>query len=122
MATILIIEDMVELRQMLCSYISQLHYDVCEASNGLEGIKLAQTIKPDLILLDLMMPVASGDLALGFIRSTKGLEKTPVIVISAHPNAVRIAEQLEANALLQKPFHLDDLRVLLQELIPVALS
>ncbi len=121
MATILIIEDTAELRQMLCAFISQLHYDVCEAANGLEGIKVAQAIKPDLILLDLMMPVASGDLALGFIRSTKGLEKTPVIVISAHPNAARIAEQLTANACLTKPFRLNELSALLQELIPVAL-
>ncbi len=121
MATILIIEDAEELRQMLCSYISQLHYDVYEAGDGLEGIKMAQAIKPDLILLDLMMPVASGDLALGFIRSTKGLEKTPVIVISAHPNANRIAEQLNANAYLKKPFRLDQLRELLEEHIPIAL-
>ncbi len=121
MATILIIEDAEELRQMLCTYVSQLHYDVYEASDGLEGIKMAQAVKPDLILLDLMMPVASGDLALGFIRSTKGLEKTPVIVISAHPNASRIAEQLEANAYLKKPFRLDQLRALLEEHIPIAL-
>src|SRR5512135_1065523 len=116
MAIILIIEDTAELREMLCSYLGQLHYDVYEAANGLEGIKMAQAVKPDLILLDLMMPVASGDLALGFIRCTQGLEKIPVIIISAHPNAARIAEQLEANAYLRKPFRLDQLKVLLQEL------
>jgi DNA-binding response OmpR family regulator len=106
---------------MLCSYISQLHYDVYEAGNGLEGIKLAQALKPDLIILDLMMPVASGDLTLGFVRSTRGLEKTPVIVVSAHPNADRIAEQLHANACLKKPFRLRELAALLQELAPVPL-
>src|SRR5512141_3140182 len=121
MATILIIEDAAELRQMLCSFITQLHYDVYEAANGLEGIKLAQAVKPDLILLDLMMPVASGDLALGFIRSTPGLNKTPVIVVSAHPNADRIAVQLDANACLKKPFRLDQLKNLLEEYAPVAL-
>ncbi len=121
MAIILIIEDSVELRQMLCAFISQLQYEVYEAGDGLEGIKMAQAVKPDLILLDLMMPVASGDLALGFIRSTKDLEKTPVIVISAHPNAERIAEQLAANACLKKPFRLHELAALLQELVPVAL-
>ncbi len=122
MATILVIEDAEELRQMLCTYISQLQYEVYEAGDGLEGIKVAQAIKPDLILLDLMMPVASGDLALGFIRCTKGLERTPVIVVSAHPNAERIAEQLEADAYLKKPFRLHQLRELLQQLIPVALK
>ncbi len=121
MATILIIEDSFELRQMICAFVSQLQYEVYEANDGLEGIKMAQAVRPDLILLDLMMPVASGDLALGFIRSTKGLEKIPVIVISAHPNADRIAQQLEANACLKKPFRLNELADLLRELVPVAL-
>ncbi|MBX3066727.1 MAG: response regulator [Anaerolineae bacterium] len=117
MPTVLIIEDADENRQMLRTYLSKLGYQVVEAANGLEGIKAAKLHVPSAILLDLMMPVAQGDLALGFIRSTSELRHIPIIVTSAHPNAERIAEQLGANACLMKPFQLTDLRDLLESMI-----
>ncbi len=117
MPTVLIIEDADENRQMLRTYLGKLGYDVVEAANGLEGIKAAKAHIPSIILLDLMMPVAQGDLTLGFMRSTPELRNIPVIVTSAHPNAERIAQQLGANACLMKPFQLSDLRDLLQQMI-----
>jgi CheY-like chemotaxis protein len=118
MATILVIEDAEEMRDMLRNFLSRMNYEVFEANDGLEGIKMAQSLRPDLIVLDLMMPVAAGDLALGFIRSTETLRKTPVIVTSAHPNARNIATQLGANACLGKPFHMNELKDLITELVP----
>lgn len=117
MPTVLIIEDADENRQMLRTYLSKLGYQVLEAANGLEGIKAAKLHIPSAILLDLMMPVAQGDLTLGFIRSTSELRHIPIIVTSAHPNAERIAAQLGANACLMKPFQLSDLRDLLESMI-----
>jgi two-component system, cell cycle response regulator DivK len=119
LATILIIEDAEEMRELLRDMLGRLNYEVVEANDGLEGIKIAQSVRPDLIVLDLMMPVASGDFTLGFLRSTELLKKIPVIVTSAHPNAHNIAAQLGATACLGKPFHLNKLRDLITELVPV---
>ncbi len=119
MPTVLIIEDAEEMRDLLGNYMQRLGYEVIEANDGLEGIKLAQSLRPDLIVLDLMMPVATGDFTLGFLRSTEALKKIPVIVTSAHPNARNIAAQLGANACLGKPFHMDELRELITQLAPV---
>lgn len=119
MATILIIEDAQELREMLADFVGRMGYEVVQAKNGLDGIKLAQLHKPALIILDLMMPMASGDLALGFIRSTEGLKKIPVLVASAHPKAREIAEQLGAEACLEKPFGFPELQEKIAQLLPV---
>jgi CheY-like chemotaxis protein len=111
MTKVLIVEDTDEMRTLLKSYLERmLKLEVIEAVNGLEGIKLARLEQPDVIILDLMMPVAGGDLALGFLRSTPPLNNIPVIVSSAHPNAQRIAQQLGAAACLKKPYDLFTLR------------
>ncbi len=119
MAVILVIEDAEEMRELLRNFLRRMNYQVAEANDGLEGIKMAQALRPDLIVLDLMMPIASGDLTLGFIRSTESLKKIPVIVTSAHPNARNIAAQLGANACLDKPFHMNELRELVEQFAPI---
>lgn len=119
MPTVLIIEDAEEMRDLLRNYMRRLGYEAVEANDGLEGIKLAQSLRPDLIVLDLMMPVAAGDFTLGFLRSTEALKKIPVIVTSAYPNACNIAAQLGANACLGKPFLLDELGEWITQLAPV---
>jgi diguanylate cyclase len=119
MPTILIIEDTDDMRTMLGTFLRRSGFEILEAVNGLDGIKMAKTYVPSLVLLDLMMPVAQGDLALGFIRSTAELRHIPVIVTSAHPNAMRIAEQLGANDCIIKPFSLGELREKIDALIGV---
>lgn len=104
MSTALVIEDAPEMRDLLEGVLTRMGFDVVVATNGLDGIKLAQALQPALIILDLMMPLAAGDFALGFFRSTVGLRDIPVIVTSAHPNAQKISEQLGAQICLEKPF------------------
>jgi len=121
MTKILIIEDTEEMRFLLKNYLERmLKYEVVEAPNGLDGIKVARAEKPDVIILDLMMPVATGDLALGFIRSTPTLSTIPVIVSSAHPNAQRIATQLGADSCLKKPYDLFALKEAIEKVLKEA--
>lgn len=109
MPVVLIIEDEEQMRTLLKIQLKRMGFDSIEAGNGLEGIKMAQAKKPNLILCDLMMPVAEGDFVLGFIRSTPDLKNTPIIVTSAHPRAQVIAQQLGANYCLPKPFSMTEL-------------
>jgi DNA-binding response OmpR family regulator len=119
MPTILIIEDTQELRAMLSILVNRMGYEAAEAADGLEGIKMAQAIKPTLIILDLMMPLAAGDLTLGFLRSTEALKHIPVIVASAHPKAKEISAKLGADVCLEKPFNFDELKGWIQKLGPI---
>lgn len=116
MPVVLIIEDEEPMRVLLKIQLKRLGFDSIEATNGLEGIKMAQSKKPDLILCDLMMPVAEGDFTLGYIRSTPDLRNIPVIVMSAHPRAHIIAEQLHANYCLPKPFSMGELEAAIDQL------
>ena len=103
MTSVLIVEDDVELQAMLEMMLSRQGYEVHTAPNGVEALYCASSRQPDLIVLDLMMPMASGDTVLGFIRSTDTLKQTPVLVVSAHPRGAELAAQLDADDFLAKP-------------------
>lgn len=118
MRRILIVEDDADVRHLLELYLKPLNVDVIQAQDGLEALYQAQYYQPDLIILDLMMPIASGDLVLGFIRSTEKLKKIPVLVVSAHANIAALAEQYEADGYLQKPFSPQELRYAIRQFLP----
>lgn len=120
MATILIVEDDEELQDLLELMLRRHGYEVQRSPNGVDALYQASQHKPDLILLDLMMPLASGDAVLGFIRSTKELERTPVIVVSAHPKGAELAQQLEADAFLAKPVDASTLTSYVDSLLAAA--
>lgn len=108
MALILVVEDQMELRQMFAMMLQHLGHEVIEAADGSAGLNQLR-LKPDLVILDLSMPVASGDIVLGYIKSTPDLAHTRVVVVSAHPNAEAIARQLGADGFLGKPVSLDQI-------------
>lgn len=110
MAKILVVEDTPDTRQMMVDLLENLGHIAIEARDGVEGVILALSERPDLILLDLMMPTASGDSALSFMRGTPNLSDIPIIVVSAHPDVEQIATQLGANGWLAKPVRYDELR------------
>ncbi|PJF35468.1 MAG: response regulator [Candidatus Thermofonsia Clade 1 bacterium] len=120
MAKILVVEDIPDTRQMMVDLLENLGHTALEAQDGLDGVRVALSDRPDLILLDLMMPTASGDSALSFMRGTPELANIPIIVVSAHPDIELIATQLGANAWLSKPVIYDDLRRLINEILSQA--
>lgn len=102
MANVLIVEDQEDLLTLFKIMLEQLGHHVEVARHGVEGLHQLKN-RPDLVILDLSMPLAAGDVVLGFIRSTPELAATKVLIISAHPNAERLAEELGADACLMKP-------------------
>lgn len=75
--------------------------------NSTNLIKQIQIAKPDLILLDLWMPLLSGDQVLKAIRNTQDIKDLPVIVLSASVDGDDIAADAGANDFVAKPFDLD---------------
>ncbi len=79
---ILIIEDDRFLRQLISKKIGQEGYDVVEAVDGEEGIKKVETEKPDLILLDLILPGVDGFEVLSRVKKNLNTKHIPVIILS----------------------------------------
>jgi len=79
---ILIIEDDKFLRKIITQKLAKEGYDIFEAIGGEEGIKSAKEKKPDLILLDLILPEIDGFEVLARLKKDPELSKTPVIVLS----------------------------------------
>jgi len=83
MATILLIEDEKDLREALASFIQQAGYTVHTAANGEEGIRLAGEKTPDLLLVDIRMPVMSGYQMVKKLRAESAWgAKVPIIYLT----------------------------------------
>jgi CheY-like chemotaxis protein len=106
---ILIVEDNADLRAVLVDALSDVDYEIGEASNGMEALKLAESWLPDAILLDLMMPGMDGAEFLRARRDRPFLAMVPVMVLTAHPFHHRLLDGLGATVVVRKPYNLDEL-------------
>ena len=82
MKTILIVEDNPIISKIYQARFLKENFRVEVAENGLAAIKLLATLRPDLILLDLLMPIMHGVDVLRFVRSSPVLKSTPVVILS----------------------------------------
>jgi len=110
MARVLVIEDAEDVRQLIVDVLTMMDHTPIEARDGLAGVQAALSDRPDLIVMDLMMPAASGESALQFIRGTPQIADLPVLVVSAHSDIRQIASQGGADAWLSKPVEIQKLR------------
>ncbi len=108
---ILVIDDDELLLRLLEASLAGQGFAVRTAANGEEGLELAATIKPDLIVLDIQMPDISGFTVISRLRSSPNLLFTPVIFCSSRSDAKSRLHgfSLGADDYLTKPFHLDEL-------------
>ena len=114
--TILICEDDDNLRQLIRVVLGP-GYHIVEAGDGDEALVLAGEHRPDLIILDLMMPRMSGLDVLQQLRANAATDGMHILVMSAWPDAVEAARAAGADAFLQKPFEPDALTALREEAI-----
>lgn len=120
-ASILICDDEPALRELMRLSLAP-DYEFAEAADGDEAIALAGRVRPDLVLLDVMMPGTGGLAVLEHMRRDPELRTTPVIVVSAFaaPADRRAALDAGATRFVKKPFDPDALRSLVEELLPPA--
>jgi CheY-like chemotaxis protein len=114
MLTILVIDDNVHLQIAFKKVLTFAGYRAEVAADGEEGLRLARTIRPDVILLDMMLPKLSGLEVLLALKRDRATERIPVIALSGLPssNDARLRRD-GAVSYLQKS-NLEDLDVLLQ--------
>jgi len=101
---ILLVEDSPVIQQMYKSKLLLEDFDVVTANNGMEAVKVLSKEKPDLILLDLMMPVMDGYKVLQVLKTDPKLSKIPALVFSAkgQPEEVERALSLGASGYFVK--------------------
>jgi len=81
---ILIVEDQEDNRTILRDVLSTVGYDLIEAFNGEDGVRLAQTERPDLILMDIQLPKMDGYEATQQIKSIAELKTVPIIAVTSY--------------------------------------
>ena len=109
--TVLIVDDVIANREMLADLLRGLGFAIEEAANGKEALAQAETMPPDLILMDIMMPVMNGLEATRQIRAKPNMATVPIIAISASatPEDQRGSMVAGASAFMTKPIDQDDL-------------
>jgi CheY-like chemotaxis protein len=116
--TVMVVEDFEDNRFMMRRLLEMSGYRVVEAVNGQEAVEKAGSEQPDLILMDLSLPLLDGLAATRRIREQDGLKKVPIVAVSAHDTADFHAEALAAgcNEYVTKPIDFDQLESLLSRL------
>ncbi|KFF00526.1 histidine kinase [Chryseobacterium formosense] len=109
MKTIMVCDDDQGIVDVLEILLDAEGFNVITEINSTNLLKKIEVHKPDLLLLDLWMPLLSGDQVLKTIRNTESIKKLPVIVLSASVDGSDIAEDAGANDFVAKPFNLDDI-------------
>ena len=115
MAHILVVEDHADLREMLAVLLETEGFAVQTARNGVEALKCLDDARPDLILLDLMMPVMTGDEFRERQLADDRYRDVPVICMTAAHDGRERADRIRADAYFQKPVDFERLLDALRE-------
>jgi len=116
---ILIVDDEEGMVKVVKMYLEHHRYEVITANDGQVGLEKAKTEKPDLIVLDLMLPKIDGYKVCGLLKRDARYAKTPVILFTAKAQEkdVKLGEEVGADAYLIKPFEPEILLSKIKELL-----
>ncbi|RYG14994.1 MAG: response regulator [Chitinophagaceae bacterium] len=106
---ILICDDDLGILEMLELLLEETGHQIIAESNSLNVRSIIERESPNLLVLDLWMPVLSGDQVLKMVRENPHTKELPVIVISASTDGKQIAQKAGATNFLAKPFDVDEL-------------
>ena len=117
---ILVVEDQLDNRQILRDLLTNANYEIIEAENGEEAIAATAAQRPDLILMDIQLPVLDGYEATRQIKADPALRAIPIIVITSYALSGDEAKAREAgcDAYVAKPFSSRQLLEAIREYLP----
>ena len=112
---VLIAEDYADIRQMTRIMIESIGFDVIEAANGFEAIEQAKMNHPDVVLMDIAMPILNGITAASMIHQLDECRDIPIIAITAFGrDYVNQASDYGFDAIIEKPVDMDELKHILE--------
>jgi CheY-like chemotaxis protein/anti-sigma regulatory factor (Ser/Thr protein kinase) len=114
---VLLVDDDPEILEATGQALRELGYTVDEARDGVTALTLARGARPDVMLIDLMMPVMDGWTLIARLREEQVAPGVPLVVFSADRDAREKASMLSADAALRKPFALEELQETLDRLL-----
>jgi CheY-like chemotaxis protein len=117
-AAVLVVDDDPDLRTLLGEVLNGHGIEVLTARNGMEAFALARIHRPVLIVLDLEMPVMTGEEFRRAQRTMDEIQRIPVLVLSSRDDAPRIAERIDAGGCLTKPVDPDRFLACVKSLAP----
>jgi CheY-like chemotaxis protein len=116
LATVLICDDEPSLRELIRASLDG-PYAFAEANDGEESLEIARRLRPDVVILDMMMPRRNGLEVLAEIRRDAELADLPVIVLTAQPATHDEALREGANLVIVKPFEPDQIAAAVEEVL-----
>jgi CheY-like chemotaxis protein len=122
MRKVLVVEDHPDMRELLVWQMELMGFSAIPAKHGKEGVDKAMEEKPQLILMDIMMPVMDGREATRILRSNPATQDIPILAATALFKESELKSCIEAgcNDYLVKPFTFQELRGKIQEYVPMS--
>jgi CheY-like chemotaxis protein len=111
-AKVLVAEDYADVRRMTKLMLEKCGYDVIEARDGFEAFEQARQHHPDLILMDIAMPLINGITAARLIRGENLCENIPIIALTAYGKEYPLASEYGFDEVVAKPVDIDNLQKL----------
>jgi CheY-like chemotaxis protein len=105
--TVLVVEDDASIREVISDVLEDKGYRVLPAANGSDALKQLDSVRPDVMVLDLLMPVMHGWAFMeSYLAKTGGLP-IPIVVVSVNPALPRSYNRLGVARVVSKPFNVD---------------
>ncbi len=118
----LVVEDHPDTRNILTFEMEMMGFSVITANDGRDGVKKALEEKPQMILMDIMLPLMDGRDATRLIRSNPETQDIPILVVTALANNIALRKCIDAgcNDYITKPFTFKELQTKVQDFVPSA--
>jgi len=119
---VLVVDDEPDLVRILQFGLQSAGYVVESASDGQEGLKKAREVKPDIILLDLMLPKLDGYKICRLLKFDERFKQIPIIILSARTQEgdQALALEMGANRFVTKPYNFSEILAHVEELLKAA--
>jgi len=101
---VLVVDDEPRIGKVLRIKLGLSGYEVITTTSGAEAIELVQTQKPDVMLLDMLMPNVSG---MNVLEKVRAFSQVPIIIFTGRPEIAQFASKIDANDYIAKPFDPD---------------
>ena len=122
MTKILVVEDDAVLQTALSDYLVSENFEVARASDGEEGIALAKSEKPDLVLLDIVLPKKDGYEVLRELKAAEETHRTPIVLLTNLGNISDVEKALELGAttyLVKADYKLEEVTAKIKEILNI---